>query len=176
MRSNSQLTIYKSKTGCGWSNNFWRFEIVISRGIAHGIPRYICAYWCAFTVVRKSPGVYELNYSKEQDTASGPPISAAMFDVFSRYRETEKRVNGGIGKRVGMRKVKSNLPSVVASHESVCPATGRRRSAIYIFISRRRSHRIDGKRRDGLSSATAKITLSAIRVSSVIEGPWSASL
>lgn len=89
----------RGKAGYSWSNNFRQFAIVISRGIAFEIPRYICTYWYrrAFTVVRKSPGVYELNYSKEQDTASGSPSPDIGRDVrrlleISRNREEDKTV------------------------------------------------------------------------------------
>lgn len=165
MRGSPQLPTYKTrgKAGCGWSNNFRRFAIVISRGIALRIPRYICTYWYrrAFTVVRKSPGVYELNYSKGQDTASGPPSPDIGHDVrrlleISRNREKAKRWDRieedewGDAKGQVQLAVRRGL-----SRKRVPRASEEGEDPIYIFIPRGRSHRIDGKHRDVLSSATA---------------------
>lgn len=88
-------------------------------------------------------------------------ISVATFDVSLRYRGTEKRLNGGIrakerGREGGSGDAKGQVqpgPVVVVSHGGVCTATERREDTIYIFIPRGRSHRIDGRRRDALSSA-----------------------
>lgn len=89
------------------------------------------------------------------------PISVATFDVSSRYRGTEKRLNGGIRPRGGRGEKggggrKRSSPAwthIVVSHGGARTATERREDTIYIFIPRGRSHRIDGRRRDALSSA-----------------------
>lgn len=94
-----------------------------------------------------------------------------LFEI-SKNREKAKRWDRI--ERSGDAKGQVQLEPVVIFHGGACTATERREDTIYIFILRGRSHRLDGRRRDALWSA-AKIA-DALRVSSVIESSWSASL
>jgi len=82
-------------------------------------------------------------------------LSSVVRRVFEILRGKAERRGRMLGSDEGKRGLeRSSLPAdVVISHESACIA-GRRRGTIYIFIPRGRFHRIDGKRRDALSSAT----------------------
>lgn len=71
--------------------------------------------------------------------ASGPSISAATFDVSSRYRETEKRLNDGIEQRKVSGDAKGQVQLVVRrgfSRKRVPRLEGE--DPIYIFIPRQR--------------------------------------
>lgn len=73
----------------------------------------------------------------------------------SRNGEEAKRWDwiDGRGGEKGDAKGQVQPGPVVVSHGGACTATERREDTIYIFIPRGRSHRIDGRRRDALSSA-----------------------